>query len=89
MKYLVLGSGLMGRAVAFDLLRDKNNTEIRLADIDLSRAKEVADWLNDSRIKPMKVDVNDNDQVLQAMKGVTSVIACISYNYNFDLTKAA
>ncbi|MHA1124667.1 MAG: saccharopine dehydrogenase family protein [Candidatus Heimdallarchaeota archaeon] len=89
MKYLVLGSGLMGRAVAFDLLRDKENTEIRLADIDLSRAKKVAVWLADDRIKPLKLDVNDKEQVLQAMKGVNSVIACISYNYNFELTKAA
>jgi len=89
MKYLVLGSGLMGRAVAFDLLRDKENDEIRLADIDLSRAKEVAAWLADNRIKPILVDVNDKEQVLQAMKGVDSVIACISYNYNFELTKAA
>ena len=89
MKYLVLGSGLMGRAVAFDLLRDKENDEIRLADIDLSRAKEVAAWLADDRIKPILVDVNDKEQVLQAMKGVDSVIACISYNYNFELTKAA
>lgn len=79
----------MGRAVAFDLLRDKENTEIRLADIDKSRAKEAANWLNDDRIKPMNVDVNDKEQVLEAMKGVNSIIACISYNYNYDLTKAA
>jgi len=89
MKYLVLGSGLMGRAVAFDLIQNKETTEVRLADINLELAKEVAKWLKDSRIKPIKLDVNNEEEVLNAMEGIDSAIGCISYNYNLQLTKAA
>ncbi|NHJ46241.1 MAG: saccharopine dehydrogenase [Asgard group archaeon] len=89
MKYLVLGSGLMGRAVAFDLLRHDDNTEVILADIDFNLAKNIAHWLNDKRVKPMKVDAKDKKQVFAAMKGVQSVIGCISYTFNYDFTKLA
>jgi lysine 6-dehydrogenase len=89
MKYLVLGSGLMGRAVVYDLLRHKDTTEIRLADIDLDRAKEIAGWLNDDRVKPMKVDASDENQVFVAMKGVQSVIGSVSYTFNYNFTKLA
>ncbi|NHJ83904.1 MAG: hypothetical protein FK734_00495 [Asgard group archaeon] len=89
MRYLVLGSGLMGRAVAFDLLRHDDTEEIRLADIDLNQAKKIAVWLKDSRVKPIQVDVSKKEQVLEAMKEIDSVIGCVSYTYNYELTKAA
>ncbi|MBN1330818.1 MAG: saccharopine dehydrogenase NADP-binding domain-containing protein [Candidatus Heimdallarchaeota archaeon] len=89
MKYLVLGSGLMGRAVAFDLLRHNDTEEIYLADIDLKKAKAVASWLKDSRVKPKRVDVSNNEEVLEVMTGIDSAIGCVSYTYNYELTRAA
>ncbi|HUT80501.1 MAG TPA: saccharopine dehydrogenase C-terminal domain-containing protein [Candidatus Bathyarchaeia archaeon] len=89
MKYLVLGSGLMGRAVAYDLLMHKDTEEIRLADIDYKRAKSIASWLKDPRVKPMQVDVSNEEQVLNAMVEIDTVIGCVSYTYNYQLTKAA
>jgi len=89
MRYLVLGSGLMGRAAAFDLLRHEDTNELVLADIDESKLNSVADFLNDSRVKIVVLDANNKTQVLEVMKGVDSVVACISYTLNFELTKAA
>ena len=59
MRYLVLGSGLMGRAAAFDLLRHDDTKELILADIDESNLKSVADFLNDSRVKTVVLDAKD------------------------------
>ncbi|MFW9922519.1 MAG: saccharopine dehydrogenase family protein [Candidatus Thorarchaeota archaeon] len=89
MKYLVLGSGLMGRAVAFDLVQSEDTTEVRLADIDIHKVNEISKWINNSKIKPLRLDVTNSAQVLSAMEGVDSVIGCISYKFNYDLTKAA
>ena len=89
MRYLVLGSGLMGRAAAFDLLRHDDTKELILADIDESNLKSVADFLNDSRVKTVVLDAKDKAQVLEVMKGINTVMACISYTLNYDLTKAA
>ncbi len=89
MKYLILGSGLMGRAVAFDLLRHDDTEEVRLADIDFKLAKNIAQWLDDDRVIPLKVDASNDEQVLEAMNGVNSVIGCISYTFNYNFSKLA
>ncbi|MHA1155785.1 MAG: saccharopine dehydrogenase C-terminal domain-containing protein [Candidatus Heimdallarchaeota archaeon] len=89
MKFLVLGSGYMGRAVAYDLAHSENVEEIRLADIDISRVKEVAEWINSPLIKAIEIDVSDKNQVLTAKQGIDSVIGCISYKFNYDLSKLA
>lgn len=86
MKFLVLGSGLMGRAVAYDLALNDDIKEIRLADIDISRVKEAAEWINSPLIKTVVLDVSNKNQVLAAMEGVDSVIGCISYKFNYDLS---
>jgi len=89
MRYLVLGSGLMGRAAAFDLLRHDDTKELILVDIDESNLKSVGDFLDDSRVKTVILDAKDKTQVLDVMEGIDSVVACISYTLNYDLTKTA
>lgn len=89
MKFLVLGSGYMGRAVAYDLAHSKDVEEIRLADIDISQVKEVAEWINSPLIKAIELDVSNKNQVLTAMEGIDSAIGCISYKFNYDLSKLA
>jgi len=79
----------MGRAVAFDLLRHEDTKELLLADIDESNLKSVADFLDDSRVKTIVLDAKDKAHVLEVMKGIDSVVACISYTLNYELTKAA
>ncbi|MFW9819377.1 MAG: saccharopine dehydrogenase family protein [Candidatus Thorarchaeota archaeon] len=89
MKYLVLGSGLMGRAVAYDLAKNDNTTEIRLADINITSLKDVKEWINSSLIKIIELDARDHFKVLEAMKGVNVVINCMTYHYSYDMVKLA
>lgn len=89
MKYLVLGSGLMGMAVAYDLAQNENTTEIRLADVSIELLEAVKNWISSPIIETIQLDVKDESQVLEAMKGVDSVIGCISYKYNYELSKLA
>lgn len=89
MKYLVLGAGLMGRAVAYDLAHSVGTTEIRLADIDIKQVNEVIKWINSPLINGIQLDVTDGSQVLEAMKEIDSVIGCISYKFNYDISKLA
>ena len=89
MKFLVLGSGLMGRAVAYDLANSEGVEEIRLADIDANQIEQVTKWIDSPLVKGIRLDVSDAEQVLETMKGVDSVIGCISYKYNYELSKLA
>ncbi|MFW9881644.1 MAG: saccharopine dehydrogenase family protein [Candidatus Thorarchaeota archaeon] len=89
MKYLILGSGLMGRAVAYDLVKNEETTEVRLADININNLNEVNQWINDSIIKIIQLDANNHIKVLEAMKGVDVVINCMTFQYSYEMVKLA
>ena len=46
MKLLVIGSGMMGSAAAYDMARQEHVESVTLADSDLKRAKDVAARVN-------------------------------------------
>ena len=52
MKYAIIGSGKMARAVLYDFLRDPGTTLIKLGDIDLARAQDMATVFGDERTIP-------------------------------------
>ncbi|MHA1629083.1 MAG: saccharopine dehydrogenase family protein [Candidatus Heimdallarchaeota archaeon] len=89
MNYLILGAGLMGRAAAFDLLRHEDTKTILLADIKFEQAKKVAQWLNDPRVKPLTLDVTKKEHVREVMEQVDTAIGCVSYQFNYELSKTA
>ena len=41
MKYLVLGAGLMGKAIAYDLLQQEDTTKVILADNNSEELKKA------------------------------------------------
>ncbi len=89
MKFLVLGSGSMGSALAFDLARSRNVEKVTLADADLLRAEQTAHKIGSPTVVPMDLDVTMIDRVVDAMKRHDCVIGAVSYRYNSILTKAA
>ena len=50
MKVAVLGSGLMGKEAARDLVKSAGVKEVGLADIDIERAKQVCGKLNSPKL---------------------------------------
>lgn len=89
MNYLVLGSGMMGGAIAYDLAHSQGVDRVHLADVDLKRAQDAASKMGSSKIFPLAVDVNDHARVVQAMKGNEVAIGAVSYRYNVALSKDA
>ena len=89
MKFLVLGSGMMGSAIADDLSRSPQVDRVFLADSDLKRAESAAAKINSPRITPFLLDVNNGADVVNAMRGKNVAIGAISYRFNVSLTKVA
>lgn len=89
MKFLVLGAGMMGSAIAYDLAKSPKVSVVNLADSDPHRAEEAAFKSGSSRIRPMRLDVNEHGALVRAMKGNDVAIGAVSYRYNLGLTKAA
>lgn len=89
MKFLVIGSGLMGSALAFDVARSKGVQSVTLADQNLDVAKKAAEKIGSDLVRPVAVDVNYFDDVVALMEGHDCAIGAVSYRYNHALSKAA
>jgi lysine 6-dehydrogenase len=88
MKYLVLGAGMMGSAAAYDLARSSPDNEVVLADINIQTAKRSAGAIG-ANVQPVRLDVNSNRDLVEAMKGCNAVISAVTYSVNLQVTRAA
>jgi len=87
---LVLGgAGIIGAVATRDLVGNKEVTEVKLADISIGKAKEVASKIKSDKISVARVDVRNSKQILSAMRGMDSVINATWYTYNVDVMRAA
>ncbi|HWR17240.1 MAG TPA: saccharopine dehydrogenase C-terminal domain-containing protein [Terriglobales bacterium] len=93
MKLLVIGSGMMGSAAAYDMARNPDVRSVTLADTDHKRAKEAAARLNkligSKRIAAEKVDASSERAAYKLMRGHDACLSAVPYFYNLGLAKAA
>ncbi len=91
MKMLVLGAGLQGSACAYDLLKDPDVSEVRIADLHVDTLPEFLAKAPgaDKKLNPLKLDVRDRAAVLSAMKGCDAVMSAIPYYFNFEMAECA
>lgn len=79
----------MGLGAVHDIAAQKDVTEVTVADFDESKAKYVAGRVKHGKVTPRQIDVKNHSAVVDLMKGHASVISCVNYWYNEDLTGAA
>ena len=79
----------MGLGAAFDLAHSADVEVVTVADIDGERARAVAETLKSDKVKPALVDVIDDRQVTELMRGHDAVISCVVYHHNLRLARAA
>ena len=100
MKLLVIGSGMMGSAAAFDMARQDDVTQVTLADADLALAKSAAKRLSKvlkqmgrgqdaKKLKPVKLDASDYKAAGKLMRGHAACLSAVPYFFNVGLAKAA
>ena len=88
MRYLVLGAGQQGRAIAFDLLRDPD-TEVILADRDAELLEEVYSWLDDARVDLEPLDAGNSEELEAVMEDADVTISALPYRFNVGVTESA
>ncbi|CDQ17789.1 lysine 6-dehydrogenase [Halobacillus karajensis] len=89
MKVAVLGSGLMGKEAARDLVHSSGVEQVGLADIDLDRANRVCQSLNARKIKGYKVDAGNPSELADFIKQYDVVINALFYSFNEVVAKTA
>lgn len=89
MKVAVLGSGLMGKEAARDLVNSPGVEEVVLADINVQKAKEVCDLLKSSKLKAAQVDASNEQDLIDFMKHYDVIINALFYTFNEKVAQAA
>jgi lysine 6-dehydrogenase len=89
MKIVVLGAGLMGRAVVHDLASAREVDSIVVADFDSARAAEVAGKYGRGKGRGATADVRDVPRTAKLLRGCHLVVNCTQYNWNLDVMRAA
>jgi lysine 6-dehydrogenase len=93
MKLLVIGSGMMGSAAAYDMARQDQVDSVTLADNDLKRAKDVAARVNritgDRKVRAVALDAAKEKDAARLMKGHDGALSAVPYRLNLGLAKAA
>src|SRR5690349_8442344 len=93
MKLIVIGSGMMGSAAAYDMARQLDVVSDTLADADIKRAREVASRINhihgDRKVRAVALDASDEKSAMRVMKWHDAALSAVPYFLNLGLAKAA
>ena len=93
MKLLVIGSGMMGSAAAYDMARQSHVDSITLADSNFKLAKEVAARINriagEKKVRAVELDASREKDAARVMKGHDGALSAVPYFLNLGLAKAA
>ena len=89
MRFVVLGAGMMGRAVVYDLGRSREVREIVVGDFVRMRAKEVARRFGNGKAKAAFADVRETSRLARLLRGADAVINCAQYNWNLAVMEGA
>ncbi|MCC6395539.1 MAG: saccharopine dehydrogenase NADP-binding domain-containing protein [Bacteroidetes bacterium] len=88
MRFLVLGAGMMGSAVAYDLAKASKEHTVLLADRELERADAAAKAIGPN-VRPIHLDVRDGASLRSALQSCEVVVSAVSYSVNESITRAA
>ena len=89
MKVVVLGAGLMGYAVIYDLCQNKDITSILVIDSQIDQLNLIKNRISDKRIIIQNANVEDIPTIERIINKSNIIINTTSYKYNVILTKIA
>lgn len=89
MKMAVLGAGLMGRAIVFDLVNSPDVEQIGVADIDLSKAKQICHTVSSDKVSIHRMDAGNRTELVSFIRQYDVVINALFYTFNISVAKAA
>ena len=87
MKIGVLGSGLMGKEAARDLVNSEDVQVVGLADVDAGKMKRAEQAIASEKLVTYKVDASDRDELESFMKRFDVVINALFYSFNEIVAK--
>ena len=88
MKVLIVGAGMQGQVITWNLGRNPAVTEIVVADYDEGRAAFVAEQVGNGKARPQFIDAGDSDMVANAGEGCKLVVNAVIPEFNKGIMRA-
>lgn len=88
-KVLIVGAGAQGGPCAAILAGEESVSEIRLGDINLEIATKVAHRINSKKVRPLKLDASEKDELIKAAEGVDVIFNFTLIAFNDLIMEAA
>jgi len=89
MKIVIFGSGMMGRAIAYDLCNFSNFDTITMADKNQGMLQSAKKTLDNKKILFQHIDLEKTKDVPKFLKGFDIAISAVPYKFNYFLAKTA
>ena len=89
MNIIVLGAGMMGRALGFDLSKYSNFKKITIADRDKKSIQSCKNFLKNQDINYEIIDLEKITDIKKQFQKNDVAISAVPYKYNYVLAKAA
>ena len=90
MRVIVLGGcGEMGSEATRDLARTSEFEEIVVADVNLPKARALAEELGGGRVRAERVDAGDEQSLSERLRGFDVVANCTTYHFGLTAARAA
>ena len=89
MRVLVLGSGMMGAAIAQDMVDSDEASEVVLADLDKKKVDHVVTRLKSDKVLGRRLNVKDVQATKKLMKGFDVAVCALPEGLNVYASKAA
>ncbi len=87
MKIVVLGAGMMGKALAYDLIKYSNFDNVAIADKDKNTLQSTKKFLNKIDIHNINIEKSNNVRAL--FRKYDLAISAVPYKFNYILAKIA
>ena len=89
MNVMVLGCGMMGRAIAYDLNRFSNFDKILIGDNDKQTRDSAKKFLKETNVDVIALNADKISELMNHFRAVDVVISAIPFRFNYKLAKIA
>jgi lysine 6-dehydrogenase len=89
MNALILGAGMMGRAIAYDLSRFSTFEEITIGENQRKTRASAQQFLQTTRVKTIALDAKRTTEVKKRIRKGDVLISALPYIYNYTLANLA
>ncbi|MFO8078551.1 MAG: saccharopine dehydrogenase C-terminal domain-containing protein [Thermoplasmatota archaeon] len=84
---VVIGAGLMGRAITSDLIKNSSFEKVTMIDKSKKALTETSQIINNDRLHLSNVDITNDEEIEDPIRSADVLISAVPYYYNLSLTK--